>query len=183
MLDRTQLLSQPIEHIDITKHDVSSAVEAMQHMAYRARDLHRAADIYDRMLRDQECGVILCLAGSLISAGLKKVFVDMIRNRMVDCIVSTGANIVDQDFFEALGFSHYIAPRAAQGGVRRRRSATAHRPHLRHADRRGRAAHLRRDDAEDRRRASSRGLFLARVYPRDGRISGGTAARTRESIV
>ena len=28
---------------------------------------------------------------------------------MVDAIVSTGANIVDQDFFEALGFKHYIA--------------------------------------------------------------------------
>jgi deoxyhypusine synthase len=27
---------------------------------------------------------------------------------MVDAIVSTGANIVDQDFFEALGFKHYI---------------------------------------------------------------------------
>jgi deoxyhypusine synthase len=53
--------------------------------------------------------VILCLAGSLISAGLQKVFVDMIRNNMVDAIVSTGANIVDQDFFEALGFRHYIA--------------------------------------------------------------------------
>ena len=62
----------------------------MQHMAYSARDLARAADIYDRMLRDQECGIILCLAGSLVSAGLKKVFVDMVRNRMVDCIVSTG---------------------------------------------------------------------------------------------
>jgi deoxyhypusine synthase len=81
----------------------------MATMAFSARDLHRAADIYDRMLRDTECGVILCLAGSLISAGLKKVFVDMIRHNMVDAVVSTGANIVDQDFFEALGFHHYLA--------------------------------------------------------------------------
>jgi deoxyhypusine synthase len=28
---------------------------------------------------------------------------------MVDAVVSTGANIVDQDFFEALGFRHWIA--------------------------------------------------------------------------
>jgi len=32
----------------------------------------------------------------------------MIDNNMVDVIVSTGAIIVDQDFFEALGFKHYI---------------------------------------------------------------------------
>src|SRR4029078_308577 len=76
-----------------------------------------ASEIYDLMLRDSECGVILCLAGSLVSAGLKKVFVDMIRNRMVDCIVSTGANIVDQDFFEGLGFKHYIASDRLKAGL------------------------------------------------------------------
>ena len=59
------------------------------------------------MVGDRDCGIILCLAGSLNSAGLKQVFIDMIRSRMVDAIVSTGANIVDQDFFEGLGFHHY----------------------------------------------------------------------------
>src|SRR5688572_26395888 len=76
-----------IEHFDVTKMPgIVQVVEAMQHMAYSARDLHRAADIYDRMLKDKECGVILCLAGSLISAGLKKVIVDMIRHNMIDAI-------------------------------------------------------------------------------------------------
>jgi deoxyhypusine synthase len=92
-------------------------VEAMSHMAFSARDLARAADIYDRMLKDKECGIILTLAGSLISAGLKKIVVDMIKNNMVDAIVSTGANIVDQDFFEALGFRHYIADEALKSGL------------------------------------------------------------------
>jgi deoxyhypusine synthase len=106
---KADFLTQTIEHIDITANDVTGVVEAMKHMAFSARDLYRAADIYDRMLRDGDCGIILCLAGSLVSAGLKKLFVDLIRNRMVDAIVSTGANIVDQDFFEALGFRHYMA--------------------------------------------------------------------------
>ncbi len=57
------------------------------------------------MLADQDCSIILCLAGSLVSAGLKNVLVDMIRHNMVDAIVSTGAIVVDQDFFEGLGFS------------------------------------------------------------------------------
>jgi deoxyhypusine synthase len=113
---KADLLTRTIQHIDITAHDVTSVVEAMKHMAFSARDLHRAAEIYDRMLRDGDCGIILCLAGSLISAGLKKVFVDMIRNRMVDAIVSTGANIVDQDFFEGLGFHHYIAEEYLKAG-------------------------------------------------------------------
>lgn len=114
---KKQLLSRNIRHIDITRHNVVSLVESMSHMAFSARDLARAAEIYDRMLRDAECGVILCLAGSLISAGLKKVLVDMVRHRMVDAIVSTGANIVDQDFFEALGFKHYIAEDKFRSGM------------------------------------------------------------------
>lgn len=114
---KQELLQATIEHIDIKRHNVAPLVESMQSLAFSARDLARAADIYDRMLRDTECGVILCLAGSLISAGLKQVFIDLVRNKMVDAIVSTGANIVDQDFFEALGFKHYIAAEQLKSGM------------------------------------------------------------------
>ncbi|QNI38299.1 1,9-bis(guanidino)-5-aza-nonane synthase [Edaphobacter albus] len=109
MSTKKELLAQPIQHIDIKQHNVVALVDAMQSMAFSSRDTARAASIYEMMLRDTECGVILCLAGSLISAGLQKVIIDLVRNNMVDAIVSTGANIVDQDFFEALGFYHYIA--------------------------------------------------------------------------
>jgi deoxyhypusine synthase len=109
MPTKKELLDRPIKHIDLTQHDNTSLVDAMRTMAYSSRDLARGADIYEMMLHDTECGVILCLAGSLISAGLQKVLIDMVRNNMVDAIVSTGANIVDQDFFEALGFNHYMA--------------------------------------------------------------------------
>lgn len=109
MPTKQELLTDPIQHIDIKRYDVVELVDAMQHMAFSSRDLYRAASIYERMLRDKDCGIILCLAGSLISAGLKQIFIDLIRNNMVDAIVSTGANIVDQDFFEALGFKHWIA--------------------------------------------------------------------------
>ena len=104
---KSDLLVEVIEHIDIKEHNVVPLVEAMSKMAFSARDLGRAAQIYDTMLQEENCAVILCLAGSLISAGLKQVLVDLIEHNMVDAIVSTGAIIVDQDFFEALGFKHY----------------------------------------------------------------------------
>lgn len=107
MATKKDYLKEVIEHIDIKKHNVVPLVDAMENMAFTARDLNRAARIYDMMLSDKNCGIILTLAGSLFSAGLKKVVYDMIMNNMVDAIVSTGAIIVDQDFFEALGFKHY----------------------------------------------------------------------------
>ena len=107
MVQKKDYLKEVIEHIDIKKHNVVPLIDAMENMAFTARDLNRAARIYDMMLKDKNCGIILTLAGSLFSAGLKKVVYDMIMNNMVDAIVSTGAIIVDQDFFEALGFKHY----------------------------------------------------------------------------
>ncbi len=104
---KTALLAAEVQHIDIKKTDFTSLIDGMQHTAFQARNLSRAAHIYEQMLKDKDCSIILCLAGSLISAGLKKVVLDMIDHNMVDAIVSTGANIVDQDFFEGLGFKHY----------------------------------------------------------------------------
>lgn len=108
MPTKKDFLKDVIKHIDIKEHNVIPLVDSMEKMAFTARDLNRAANIYDRMLKDKECAVILTLAGSLFSAGLKKVVYDLVSNNMVDAIVSTGAIMVDQDFFEALGFKHYI---------------------------------------------------------------------------
>lgn len=108
MPEKKDYLKDTIEHIDITKHNVVPLVDSMEKMAFQARNLYRGAKIYEKMLQDKDCTVILTLAGSLFSAGLKKVVYDMIMNNMVDAIVSTGAIMVDQDFFEALGFKHYL---------------------------------------------------------------------------
>lgn len=107
MAEKKDYLKDVIQHIDIKEHNVVKLVDSMENMAFTARDLNRAAKIYDMMLKDNNCAVILTLAGSLFSAGLKKVVYDMVMNNMVDAIVSTGAIMVDQDFFEALGFKHY----------------------------------------------------------------------------
>ncbi|MEM3341838.1 MAG: deoxyhypusine synthase [Thermoplasmata archaeon] len=105
--NQKKLLNIKIEHIDIKEIDSRKIIDSFRRMAFSSRTTAEAADIYNTMLADKDTTIILCLAGSLFSAGLKKVVVDMIKNNMIDAIVSTGAIIVDQDFFEALGFYHY----------------------------------------------------------------------------
>lgn len=106
-MNKKDLLKKRIEHIDITRHNTVDLIESMGNMAFQARNIHRASKIFNMMLQEKETAIFLTLAGSLISAGLKKAIVTLIQNNMIDAIVSTGANIVDQDFFEALGFHHY----------------------------------------------------------------------------
>jgi deoxyhypusine synthase len=104
---KAQLLSTPVEHIDITSFDARPIIDAMGKMSFTSRDLARATEIFNMMLKDESCSTILTLAGSTSAAGCMQVYVEMVKRGMVDAIVATGASIVDMDFFEAMGFKHY----------------------------------------------------------------------------
>ncbi|MHC4153210.1 MAG: 1,9-bis(guanidino)-5-aza-nonane synthase [Planctomycetota bacterium] len=106
-MHKKDFLKEPVKHIDITSFDSTGIIEAMKDMSFTARDTARAAQIFNTMMNDDECTIILCIAGSTSTAGCMQIYVDMVRYNMVDAIVATGASIVDMDFFEALGFRHY----------------------------------------------------------------------------
>ncbi|MDR2084220.1 MAG: deoxyhypusine synthase [Bacteroidales bacterium] len=106
-MKKSDLLKETIEHIDIKKIDSTDLINAMRKMSFTSRDTAAAADIYMLMLEEKECTNILTLAGSTSAGGCMQVYVDMIKNKMVDVVVSTGASIIDMDFFEAIGFKHY----------------------------------------------------------------------------
>ncbi len=96
-----------VKHIDIKSFNSIPIIDAMGDTAFQARNLSRASQIANRMVADTGCSIFLTLGGSLISAGMKGAIVELMKNSMIDAIISTGANIVDQDFLEALGFFHY----------------------------------------------------------------------------
>jgi len=104
-----ELLSTTVEHIDIKSFDARPIVDAMKKMSFTSRDLGRATEIYNQMLADPDCSIILVVAGSTSAGGCMDLYADLVKHNMVDAIVATGATIVDMDFFEALGHKHYQA--------------------------------------------------------------------------
>ena len=106
---KAELLSTPIEHIDITKFDARPIIESMGKMSFTSRDLARATGIYNQMIEDPDCSIILVVAGSTSAGGCMDLYAELVRSNMVDAIVATGATIVDMDIFEALGHKHYQA--------------------------------------------------------------------------
>src|SRR5476651_1649383 len=89
---KAALLTKPVEHIDITSFDARPITDAMSHMSFTSRDLARATEIYNMMLADKKCSIILTIAGSTSAGGCMKLYADLIRFNMVDAIVSTGAD-------------------------------------------------------------------------------------------
>ena len=106
-ITKKDLLKKTVKHIDITSFDARPIIDQMAEMSFTSRDLAKASEIFNMMLKDKNCSIILSLAGSTSAGGCMKLYADLIKNNMVDAIVATGASIVDMDFFEALGFKHY----------------------------------------------------------------------------
>jgi deoxyhypusine synthase len=59
------------------------------------------------MLEDPACIIFMGLSGAMIPGGMRRVIHDMIEMKLVDVIVSTGANIF-HDLFESFGYRHYV---------------------------------------------------------------------------
>jgi len=105
--NKKTFLEKPVEHVDITSFDARKIIDSMNKMSFTSRDTARASGIFNEMLSDKNCTTFLTLAGSTSAAGCMKIYSDMVKYKMIDVVVATGASIIDMDFFEALGFRHY----------------------------------------------------------------------------
>ena len=102
-----QYLTRKTEPLPVNlSSDVFQLVEKMGGISFQGRNLSTALRVWRAMLQDKT-SIFLGISGALIPAGLRNVFVYLIKNRLIDCIVSTGANLF-HDCHESLGKFHYL---------------------------------------------------------------------------
>lgn len=85
---------------------VSDLVFQMSNTGFGARKIGIASQIAKKMFEDKNCQVFLGLAGALVPAGMKQIIIDLIQDKKINVLVSTGANLT-HDLIEALGNHHY----------------------------------------------------------------------------
>ena len=87
---------------------IAELVESMADMSIQARNIGLCGQVLKNLYQDKKRPtVFLGLAGPLIAAGLRRVIRDLIVERAVDVVVSTGA-IIYQDVYAALGYGHFM---------------------------------------------------------------------------
>lgn len=84
---------------------VEDLVQELRGCAFGAGRLARAVDIYEEMLK-AETTKFIGIAGALVPAGMRTVIAQMVRERYVDVVVTTGATLV-HDIIEALDHRHF----------------------------------------------------------------------------
>jgi deoxyhypusine synthase len=107
-MNRKDYLQNPVKHIKI---DGTLTVDQLMQQyknsgSFGAGRLAVACDIYEKMVRDKECTIFLALSGAVVPAGMRALVTNLIRARLVDVVVSTGASMV-HDAIEALSGHHY----------------------------------------------------------------------------
>jgi len=97
----------PTTPIEVKDRNFFDLLKSMSKTGFQGRKLGEAFEIWLEMLEEEKITILMGLAGAMVPAGMRKVISWLIRNRFIDVLVSTGANLF-HDIHEALGFKHYI---------------------------------------------------------------------------
>jgi deoxyhypusine synthase len=101
-----EILSRPNRPLVVDgRKNVADLLEKMQGISFQGRSLAAAYQVWRRMLRDRTM-IMMGMAGAMVPAGMRRLVVYLIKNRLIDCLVSTGANFF-HDLHETLGRAHF----------------------------------------------------------------------------
>jgi len=85
---------------------VADLLDGMSRTGFQGRKLGESFHIWQRMLEDPDCIILLGLSGAMIPAGMQQCLMTLAERHYIDAIVSTGANIF-HDLCEHFGIFHY----------------------------------------------------------------------------
>jgi deoxyhypusine synthase len=97
----------PLDPLDLNKvKSIDDLVRAMSRTAFTGRQMGEAADVLEAMARDEECFVVMTLAGAMTVAKQGLIISDLIDRGIVNAVVSTGA-LMAHGLVEATGRAHF----------------------------------------------------------------------------
>jgi deoxyhypusine synthase len=101
-----EILSTPTRPLKIDgSKSVAKLLEKMQGISFQGRNLGIAYQVWKKMLGDRVM-IMMGMSGAMVPAGMRRLLVYMIKNRLIDCLVTTGANLF-HDIHETLGRLHF----------------------------------------------------------------------------
>lgn len=118
--ERKKFLNQPVRHIDVKNiKSILDLVEGFRCTSFQSRNVFKCFEVFKKMLKDPDCIIFMGLSGAMIPGGMRKVIRDMIEMKLIDVLVSTGANIF-HDIFESFGYCHYVGSEEGDDDLLRR---------------------------------------------------------------
>lgn len=114
-IDNTQghdYLQQPTIPTNVEDKSIAQLTNDMLLTGFQGRRLAEAIECWAGMLKEDGLTIFMGLSGAMVPAGMRRIISYLIEHRLIDCLVSTGANIF-HDCHEALGQKHYVGSHTA----------------------------------------------------------------------
>src|SRR3990170_4638383 len=106
-MSRQRFLRHPTKLFEVSAGKTTDQmISEMAGTAFQGRRLGEAFEIWARMLKKRQIVIWMGIAGAMVPAGMRKVIAQLIRRRMIDVLVTTGAMIY-HDAYEATGGKHF----------------------------------------------------------------------------
>lgn len=109
---KSKFLQKPTVPVKVTEKTIAELTDAMSMTGFQGRKLGESVNTWADMLKQNNLTIMMGYTGAMSPAGMRKIISYMIQNRMIDCLVSTGANMF-HDFFESIGGHHYVGSHVA----------------------------------------------------------------------
>ncbi len=105
-MDKSEILSTPTRPFKIDGNKrVSAMLEKMQGISFQGRNLAIGYQVWKKMLGDRVM-IMMGMSGAMVPAGMRRLVVYLIKHRLIDCLVTTGANLF-HDIHETMGRLHF----------------------------------------------------------------------------
>jgi len=104
---KSKFLHQHTVPIKVSDRSIEELTDAMALTGFQGRKLGESVLAWADMLKQSNLTIMMGYTGAMSPAGMRKIISFMIQNRMIDCLVSTGANMF-HDVFESTGGKHYV---------------------------------------------------------------------------
>lgn len=107
-MDRQHILKHPTHPVEIQpEKTISELLSEMVFTGFQGRKLGEAADAWTSMLKKREIVIWMGVAGAMVPAGMRQLIAYLIRRRMIDVLVTTGATMY-HDAYETIGGKHFL---------------------------------------------------------------------------
>jgi deoxyhypusine synthase len=103
-------LKEKLNDIEIKDKTISQLLKEMGNTGFQGRKLGEAADVWEKMIKDNDVTILMGFAGSMSTTGQWKIIKWLMENHFIDVLVSTGANISEdiQDSMHGYYKGHWL---------------------------------------------------------------------------
>ncbi|MFX1573190.1 MAG: deoxyhypusine synthase family protein [Promethearchaeota archaeon] len=88
--------------------NVNDLLIALKYCGFQGKNLGIALDILEKMMSDKNILTVLTISGALVPAGMGEIITTLMEKRLIDILISTGANIIHDLVDASCNGGHFV---------------------------------------------------------------------------